>query len=358
MVAPVDLAEERHRTLLLGMKPSRVYHFRIEVDGALGECSSEDFTLETGSKPDDLPSVTVTNHARGSLAGGFLISSFLVDGPAFILDADGDFVWWYGAGEMGRARSSYDGKHLWFSGINVAGGNASMKRVTMDGSLEEDFSEEFGEIHHDFTILHDETVAFIQHDGERDRVMERAPDGTLTTVFDVASAHGGVTRNHANSIHYRDEDETYTVSDLSQDAYVKVTRRGEVIWVLGGTTSDFTGDGATWDAQHGHHVLGNDRFLFFSNGAFQSPSEVIEVALDFGTMTATRVWQYASGERSLLYGDVERLPNGNTLVTYSSFGRLHEVSAAGELVREIRFEPSGAVGYVTTRASLYGPPSR
>ena len=161
---------------------------------------------------------------------------------------------------------------MWFSGINVAGGDASMKRVTMDGLVEDDFSAEFEELHHDFTVLPDETIAFIRHDGERDLVVERAPDGTLTTIFNVASAHGGSMRNHANSIHYRADDDTYTVSDLNQDAYVKVTRQGDVVWVLGGSTSDFTGDGATWEAQHGHHVLGDDRFLFFSNGPFQGPS--------------------------------------------------------------------------------------
>ena len=153
------------------------------------------------------------------------------------------------------------------------------------------------------------------------------------------------------------DDDSYTVSDLNQDAYVKVTRQGDVVWVLGGSTSDFTGDGATWQAQHGHHVLGDDRFLFFSNGPFQGPSQVIEVTLDLQTMTATRVWQYVSGERSIIFGDVERLANGNTLVTYSSFGVLHEVSPTGELVQELQWEPSAAVGYVTKRASLYGPPN-
>jgi hypothetical protein len=356
MSAPVDLAEANHRTFLLGMKASRIYHFRIVVESPDLSCSSEDFTLTTGELPDGLRGVTLTDHDAGTPAGGFFVSGFLQDGPAFILDADGDYVWWYGSGAMGRGAMSYDGKHLWYAGVNVNGGIATMRRVTMDGLVEDDFSAEFGELHHDFTVLPDETIAFIEHDGERDRVIERAPDGTLTTVFDVASAHGGSARNHANSIHYSPDDDAYTVSDLSQDAYVKVTRGGEVLWVLGGSTSDFSGDGAVWEAQHGHHLLAEDRLLFFSNGPLQGPATVIEVTLDFSTMTATRVWQYVSGERSLIYGDAQRLGNGNTLVTYSSFGIVHEVSPTGELVEELVFEPPGGIGYATKRNSLYGPP--
>jgi hypothetical protein len=355
MRAPVDLAEPAFRTLLLGMKSSRTYHFRIAAEGPSGSCTSDDFTLETGPLPDELPRVNVVRNA-GTPAGGFLISGFLVDGPAFVLDADGDYVWWYGSGPMGRVLPSHDGHHLWFSAVNVDGGNASMKRVTMDGLSEDDFTAEFEELHHDFTVLPDETIAFIRHDGERDLVVARAPDGTLTTVIDLPSAHGGSTRNHANSIRYRTEDDSYTISDLSQNAYVKVTRAGDVTWVLGGATSHFTGDGAAWEAQHGHHVLADDRFLFFSNGPVQGPSEVIEVSLDLRAMTATRVFSYVSGQRSLIFGDVERLANGNTLVTYSTAGRIHEVNADGELVHELSWEPQSAVGYVTKRASLYGRP--
>jgi hypothetical protein len=353
--APVELSSPRYRTLLLGMKPSRTHHFRVVVEGHDLTCSSEDFTLTTGPLPDDLPGVMRTKHAAGTPAGGFFISGFLIDGPAFILDPDGDYVWWYGSGEMGRATMSYDGKHLWYAGINVNGGRASMKRVTLDGLVEEDFTAEFGDVHHDFTVLPDETIAFIQHDGERDLVVERAPDGALSVVFDVASAHGGAAMNHANSIHFWPADDAYTVSDLRQNAYVKVTRQGDVLWVLGGSTSDFSGAGAVWEAQHGHHLLAEDRLLFFSNGPLRgNPSTVIEVTLDFSSMTATRVWDYESGELSTIYGDAQRLANGNTLVTYSSDGLVHEVTPNGQLVEELDF--AGGIGYITKRASLYGSP--
>ena len=47
------------------------------------------------------------------------------------------------------------------------------------------------------------------------------------------------------------------------------------------------------------------------------------------------------------------MPNGNTLVTYSNAGVLHEVNAAGDLVQATTTTP---VGYTTRRHTLYGPP--
>jgi hypothetical protein len=55
-------------------------------------------------------------------------------------------------------------------------------------------------------------------------------------------------------------------------------------------------------------------------------------------------------------GDVQRLANGNTLVTYCNAGVLHEVDASKALVQTWTF--SGAVGYSEHRTSLYGAPER
>jgi hypothetical protein len=205
-------------------------------------------------------------------------------------------------------------------------------------------------------VLPDETVAFIEHAGTCDDIMERAPDGSVRTVINVHDAHGGATTCHTNSIHYHADDDSYTFSDLNQNTYVKVTRSGQVVWVLGGSTSQFTGDGASWTREHGHHLIAPDRLLFFNNNAAGSTSAAVEVALDFDALTATRVWEYDGGEYSGIYGDVQRLDNGNTLVTYSTAGVIHEVSADGELVRTFTWSLGGALGYATHRASLYGPP--
>jgi len=49
LVAPVDLADPGHRTLLLGMDQDRTYHFRVAVSDGSSVCYGADATLETGS---------------------------------------------------------------------------------------------------------------------------------------------------------------------------------------------------------------------------------------------------------------------------------------------------------------------
>src|SRR4051812_6684018 len=48
MTAPVDLAQPSYRTLLLGMKSSRTYHYRITATNGSGSCQSPDYTIMTG----------------------------------------------------------------------------------------------------------------------------------------------------------------------------------------------------------------------------------------------------------------------------------------------------------------------
>jgi hypothetical protein len=73
-------------------------------------------------------------------------------------------------------------------------------------------------------------------------------------------------------------------------------------------------------------------------------------------MTAETTWMYDGNESSQTLGDVQRLWNGNTFVTYSNAGALHEVNASGTLLQSISFETG--VGYMSKRRSLYGPPDK
>ena len=53
MTAPVDLALTDHRTLLLGMKPAKTYHFRVVARDASATYTSNDYTVMTGPGHDD-----------------------------------------------------------------------------------------------------------------------------------------------------------------------------------------------------------------------------------------------------------------------------------------------------------------
>src|SRR5690606_28953361 len=105
--------------------------------------------------------------------------------------------------------------------------------------------------------------------------------------------------------------------------------------------SDFTGDVA-WLRQHGHHFTSPTRVVFYNNNgggdATARSSIAVELELDLQKRTATRVWQYVGGETSTTLGDVQRLPNGNTLITYSNAATLREVTPELEEVQSWVFD--------------------
>jgi hypothetical protein len=373
MEAPVEALAASNRTLLLGMKERQTYHYRIGVSSPAGDCWDGDRTIETGSLVTGLPNIMVDTRNAAALYGGFLITGQYVRGatgaPAYILDADGDFVWAYSIdSDVTGARPSYDGKYMWINAANVPETQgATVHRVSMDGLMDEDLSDAFEGQNHQMTVLPDETVAFYAYsESNCDDVKEYDPStGNVKLVVNSQDAHGASAPCHLNAIEYSpptdtEPDGSYVFSDLENDNITKVSRSGEVIWVLGGETNQFTLDDTTWTNQHGIDVLADDRILFFNNGAENDDaSTIIEMLLDLGAETAERAWEYSDPTlKNPIMGDVQRLENGNTIVAYSTVGVLQEVSPSMEVLEELTWALGGAFGYVQKRKTLYGPPPR
>jgi hypothetical protein len=168
---------------------------------------------------------------------------------------------------------------------------------------------------------------------------------------------------HSNSILYHELDDSYTIGDRNPSTFIKVTRAGKLIWQFGGSCNGapapqcVAGD---WTINHGHQVLDNGNFLFFNNGAYRSttPSVALEYSLaTSSTMQTALVKSYASSTKahSDSLGDVQRLPNGNTLVVFSNEGLIEEVDSAWNVVQTLQ---TSSLGYADWRQSLYGPPPR
>ncbi|HEX4511081.1 MAG TPA: hypothetical protein VH328_13415, partial [Burkholderiaceae bacterium] len=151
------------------------------------------------------------------------------------------------------------------------------------------------------------------------------------------------------------------VGDNYSRIVVKLSRQGKLLWQVG---EDCSGAPAPkcvsvdWagSSVHGQQLLDDDHLLLFNNGDGSTMSPVFEYSLTEGptTLTGTKVWSYVgSGVGSLVLGDVQRLPNGNTLVTYSTGGSMEEVTPSGDIVQSL----SGVTfGYSSFRETLYGPP--
>jgi hypothetical protein len=382
MTAPVDQAEPDHRTLLLGMRQRTEYHFRVVASSGTATCASLDRTIATGSLMNGLPTIRVVDHSSAAPRfGGFLVAgqylrlANMSKIPAYVIDADGKVVWAYGSDrDVTGAVLSYDGKAVWLDSANFPDSQASVHRVSMDGLVDEDLSSYFVGQNHQLTVLPDETVAFYAYGaGDCDDIKEFSPaTKTVRVVANAGVAQGGVSPCHLNDLQYSAEDDTLVFSDFVNQAVVKVRRSdGATVWVVNGDHPTLAG--TLWRGnQHGIHLLGLDRFMLFNNNSQGSliyhpewegsgdGSIVFEVVLDLAAGTAKTVWSYkaAPGVQNDLLGDLQRLPNGNTVIGYGTKGTLHEVSPDGILLREWNWPFGATFGYIQKRATLYGPPPR
>lgn len=381
--APVDMAAPGYRTLLLGMTQDTTYHYRIVVNGAGTSCASADQEITTGFLPNGGPSNLNPQNGPSTapVMKGFIITTTgLTGGWIYIMNQDGQLVWSYNTGVSGgggpggfngitRARMSWDGKHMYGRDLNVSGqsGQGKLFKITMDGSSMETFN--LSTSHHDFTVTKNNGVAYLAKEGSTgngmpcDAIWTMNGDGSgKTKVYDLWNALSGFQSQsslgelcHANAINYIDEDDSFTVSDLYRNVIVKVSASGTLQWTLGGSNGSFSGSGLNWNDQHGHHLFAPDQILIFNNGGQGGPSRVLGFQLDTGSMMATSNFNYEPGPDSGQLGDVQRLPDGSTLVTVSVSGQMHWVDSSGQRIRSFS---TNAFGYAEFRTSLYGAPTR
>lgn len=365
MSAPVDLNKPGYRTLLLGMKEDRDYSFQIVASSAGQTCSSDTLTLTTGPVANALPLVEREVMNEAAVSPGFIVTMLNTSPFAIIFDADGDVVWWADAPDTGSsARMDWNNEAVWMvTGNPSPSGRGQVWRVSMDGT--ETVKSTGLDIHHDVAPLPNGNAVVLVHQGDCSAILELTPELTTarTIVEDVSTLYQPAgTGCHPNSVLYHPEDESLTISDREPNLYVKVSKAGELEWQFGGENPKGPHIPATWSVNHGHQFLPDNHFLFFNNngnepGFGAGTSHAVEYALDLQAMTATEVFRYVSdsGLNSGSLGDVQRLPNGNTLVTYSNTGVIHEVDPEGEVVQVFS---TGVVGYAMHRESLYGPPPK
>jgi hypothetical protein len=375
MTAPVDLGDATHRTVLVGMKAGKPYTFRVVATDGRTSCTSDDFSFTTGALPSNAPPITRTASASGG-ARGFIVTTTGLDltgistgqPNAYVFDTDGDLVWWSSStlkdpNGISRAHLSWDASQMWIMATNL-GRTGQVVSVSMDGMTTTDHSSVLKGANHDFAVLPEGGIGTMVLLDNQDNFsfVEWQPDGTVATIVANLSSLYDPTAFHPNAVHYYPADDSYTLSDSAGSLFVKFTRTGDLTWQLGGASplgKSFTlvGLGA-WVSNHGHHLTADGHFLFFNNGSFggSTPDEIYDLLLDESAGTATKTWEYhTSAASSPVLGDVEGLPSGNVLITYSVSGLIQEVDPSGSVVQSF---DGTTFGFTDFRASLYGPPPR
>ncbi len=146
---------------------------------------------------------------------------------------------------------------------------------------------------------------------------------------------------HVNNIEYSPTDDALIFSDLDNSCLTKIDRKtGSTIWVLNGSSpsgimSTFTGDSYK-GGEHGFHIISaNDILLFNNNSGGTGGSQAIEFMLDPTAKTSKKLWSYQPSPaiNVMVLGDVQRLPNGNTIVDFGTGDQIQEVTSSGTLVQ-------------------------
>jgi hypothetical protein len=145
-----------------------------------------------------------------------------------------------------------------------------------------------------------------------------------------------------------DYDNHILISSRNLSEVTKINREtGDIIWRLGGENNQFTFVNDPYGISYQHDIRPvpdkPNYYTLFDNGQYHSPqfSRAVEFYLDTLNMTATNVWEYRpSPDRyATVMGNVQRLPNGNTLINWAirPLPKVTEVTAEKEVVYEMNF---------------------
>ena len=238
-----------------------------------------------------------------------------------------------------RAGNGYDGDHHEFLitpedtalitiyhevPMDLSSVNGPKDGAVMDGILQE-IDIETGEVLFEWHSL--------DHVGPEESSYQASPD--LKAPFDYF---------HINSIDVTSDD-SLLVSARRTSAVYKVDRRtGEVLWRLGGKSSDFEmGEGTRFAYQHDARLHPDGTVTVFDNrGAMMNEqSRAIRLELDEVAMTSTLVREYTHQDEpfAIYQGNVQTLPGGNVFVGWGSAPYLSEFDSDEESLFDARFPP-------------------
>jgi hypothetical protein len=187
---------------------------------------------------------------------------------------------------------------------------------------------------------------------------------------------------HGNNLTFDDAEGTLHFNCRWAGLYKINKMTGDIVWHLGGTYSDSAGPGDfTFDPpasqfSDAHEPEWSDDgtlLLLYDNGGYAGlggggggdyRSRILEYRIDETAMTATRTFEfpgdfqvdswYVNDWYTPFWGDADRLPNGNILVTagvrsQSAASRIFEITREGRVVWELTFPVGGGGSYKAQR---------
>ena len=180
----------------------------------------------------------------------------------------------------------------------------------------------------------------------------------ITDVDPAERTGASVNWTHGNALDF-DADGSLLVSFRNLDEITKIDpATGAVRWRLGGRRNQFTfqSTAPVFVHQHGLRAYASGALALLDNLGNPAESRAERYTLDEAHRTATLVQSYGASPPAVtqIGGSVQSLPNGRTLVSFGTAGRVEEYDATGRVTWRI----TGNAGYVFRAQrmwSLYAP---
>ncbi len=373
----------QHEALLVGLRPSTEVAFTVLADG-VPACGGSGTAL-TGAFAASLPPAAVAVATPEAADAGLTAVSVITGttAAAALLDESGVVVWlaaMEGSGRIPyRVLPSLDGESVLFN--ETAAGDAfpgALYRVALDGSTTDVISVAGG--HTDFVETAPGAYAMLGWDVRAvegrtlvgDTIVEFDASGVSRTIWSTFdSITPDLTRQydkgwypgnpeaedwtHVNALAYDADEGAYYVSITLDDSAARVDRAsGEMTWRMGNPGADFRSEGGQHLFARPHSVqrIGDELIVFNRHAVTEGTPDcgnAVRVSFDEAAGTAQRVWDYGAdtclGVEWL--GSAQELPAGSTVVSFSSAGRLDEVTADGTLLLSLQLPAGGQYGFAT-----------
>ena len=372
-----------HKVHVVGMHAETAYQIKAISTNATATGSATG-TFTTGKVPTGTPKATVVTNARDKVQPGWTLTNAFLGGtmPAIIVmvDADGLPVWYF---VHGKSADQFGMTSVeWLSNGHVLIGNASAepaREIDLEANVvwEGPTGGTPAASHHTGKTSAGNYL-MVRESNTTARVEELNPSNQIVWTWDLYTTLKPKTTAadwcHLNSVTV-DVAKNLLYFNCRYQGLFKVNRADKsILWQMGAAIDDSqTGDitylpdnSARFNDSHDPEIHDDGTILFYDNQGWTGHTggqmngslhtQVVEYMVDDAKKQATLTWQfpgtfagvdtwYKQSWSTPIWGDANRLANGNVLVTAgnkSGATRHFEVTRAGEVVWAIDWTNVGS----------------
>lgn len=367
-----------HRVFVMGLWDGASCQLAIAANTDSKKAAPYTEMFEVGPLPAYLPEITVETPDDGNAQPGWTLvnlSNGFVNEPLNIamIDNKGRYRWY------NELNTSFQGAdtdtRVVAEGVLVGGTNQLVHPTIVDWQGNAVWTAPFG-MHHDLRpdLGGEDQLLYLAGatdcpSGFPSSTVNLWDRATTSTTWEwkmcdhYPAGVQGDDWDHLNAAVPVPGGDSLLLSSRNLDRLIEIDRAsGDILWELGPNLGwTLTGDGWFYH-QHAPELEPNGNILLFDNGVagIRESSRAVEISFDVATKQAQIVWQFDPDPPIFaeIWGDADRLANGNTLVTFGRRGdtedtHLIEASPAGTEVWHVSF----AQGWGSYRAErVVDPP--